>query len=56
MKKIVLALAVVATLAFVSCTADEPISSQTENTTQTLQLRDSTGGQLGDPNNPRPKP
>jgi hypothetical protein len=56
MKKIVLALAVVATLAFVSCTADEPISNPLDTTTQTLQSRDSTGGQLGDPNNPRPKP
>ncbi|MCZ8169287.1 MAG: hypothetical protein ACK5RV_02930 [Flavobacterium sp.] len=56
MKKIVLALAVVATLAFVSCTADEPITNQSDTTNQTLRLNDSTGGQLGDPNNPRPKP
>ncbi|MFM2231130.1 MAG: hypothetical protein RL607_2388 [Bacteroidota bacterium] len=55
MKKILFSLALMATLVVVSCSTDDVAPTQNSNT-NTLQAKDSTGGQLGDPNNPRPKP
>lgn len=55
MKKIAFSLTIVAALVLVSCTADD-VSAPTKNSQNVLVAKDSTGGQLGDPNNPRPKP